>query len=212
MTINAGDTVTFVNGGGFHNVVSDTHLFRCANGCDGSGGNGAPSSSAWSSTVTFSTVGTFGYFCEVHGSVGSGMAGTIVVQSPPSVPIGPAFTGAWFDPNQNGHGLFLEVLPSNQLLAWWFTFNPEGTQQSWFGGVGPITGDTAVVTASITTGGRWIPNFDPRNIVNTTWGTLTFHFSDCNHGRVDFSSSVAGYGSGSMDLTRLTEPASLSCP
>ena len=25
--------------------------------------------------------------------------------------IGPGFTGAWFDPAQSGHGLFIEILP-----------------------------------------------------------------------------------------------------
>ncbi|TLY52460.1 MAG: hypothetical protein E6K53_04305, partial [Gammaproteobacteria bacterium] len=48
VTINAGDTVTFHNGGGTHNVASDTGLFRCAAGCDGAGGNGYLSGAAWS--------------------------------------------------------------------------------------------------------------------------------------------------------------------
>ena len=61
------------------------------------------------------------------------------------------------------------------------------------------------------TGGRWIPNFDPGRVVNSPWGTLTFTFADCNHGRVDFNSTT-GYGSGSMNLTRLTQPVGLTCP
>ena len=36
-------------------------------------------------------------------------------------------------------------------------------------------------------------------------------FTDCNHGHVDFN-STAGYGAGSMNLTRLTQPADLKCP
>ena len=52
--------------------------------------------------------------------------------------------------------------------------------------------------------------FDRRQVVVNPWGTLTFIFTDCDHGRVDFS-SVAGYGSGSMNLTRLTQPAGLAC-
>jgi hypothetical protein len=59
-------------------------------------------------------------------------------------------------------------------------------------------------------GGRWIPNFDPNSIVLNPWGTLTFTFTDCSHGRVDFK-SMAGYGAGSMNLTRLTQPAGLTC-
>ena len=126
--------------------------------------------------------------------------------------INPGTTGAWYDPQQSGHGLFLEVLPQNQLLAFWFTFTPDGTQQSWFGGVGPYAGSTATVPVTLTTGGRWIPNFDASKIVNNPWGTLTFTFTDCNTGRVDFVSSYPGYGSNHMNLARLTAPAGLTCP
>ena len=126
--------------------------------------------------------------------------------------IGPGFSGAWYDPQQSGHGLFLEVLPGSRLLAWWFTFTPDGTQQSWFGGVGTISGNTAMVPVDLTQGGRWIPNFDPAKVVRVPWGTLAFTFSDCNNGRVDFTSSFPGYGSGSMTLARLTLPAGLACP
>lgn len=133
---------------------------------------------------------------------------------PPAVNIGPGFTGAWYDPAQSGHGLFLEVLNSNSLLAWWFTFSPDGAQ-SWFGGVGTYSGNTATISqgsVNETLGGKWIPNFDPAKITNVGWGTLTFTFTDCDHGRVDFTSIVPGYGNGSMNLTRLTLPAGLTCP
>jgi hypothetical protein len=134
------------------------------------------------------------------------------VPAPPVVAIGPGFTGSWFDPAQSGHGLMLEVLTDHRVLAMWFAFNPEGTQQSWFGGVGTYSGNTATITdVALPTGGRWIPNFNPNAIVRNPWGTLTLTFTDCTHGRIDFN-SVRGYGSGSMDLTRLTQPAGLACP
>jgi len=85
LNIAAGDTVTFNNGGGFHNVASDPGAvtsFRCAQGCDGAGGNGAASNTLWSATVTFPTPGTVGYHCEIHGAPGQGMAGTITVTVP----------------------------------------------------------------------------------------------------------------------------------
>src|SRR6266581_4723823 len=133
-------------------------------------------------------------------------------QAAAAVTIGPGFTGAWFDPAQSGHGLFVEVLNNNAFLAWWFTFNPAGTGQSWFGGVGTYSGNTAVITqVTQTTGGRWIPNFDPSKLVQIPWGTLTFTFTDCNNGKVDFDSTVPGYGIGSMTLSRLTLPAGLTC-
>jgi len=84
LTITAGDTVTFVNRGGFHNVAADDGSFRCAQGCSGSGGD--PNSVLWSSTVTLASPGTLGYHCELHGAPGQGMFGTITVQAAPPLP------------------------------------------------------------------------------------------------------------------------------
>ncbi len=79
-TINVGDKVTWTNTShGIHNVVSDAG-FRCANGCDDTGGNGNASSAEWSFNRTFNSAGTFDYWCEVHGEQGGGMHGVITVQ------------------------------------------------------------------------------------------------------------------------------------
>ena len=215
ITIAVGDTVTFE--AGFteapHNVSANDGSFRCSFGCDGSGGNGNPHPGPWSVTVSFDHAGDFAYRCDPHATMG--MTGIVRVAEGSGggghVPITSGFTGAWYDPQQSGHGIFIEVLADNQILAWWFTFTPDG-QQAWFGNVGTIDGDTATIAAVQTEGGRWIPNFDPSNVTQPAWGTLTFQFTDCNHGEVNFTSSVAGYGSGHMDLTRLTQPAGLACP
>ena len=143
-----------------------------------------------------------------------GYGGSLSTEPPPpaSSAIGPGFTGHWFDPAQGGHGLMIEVLPDGRLLAAWLAFNPAGTGQAWIVGVGTYSGNTATVAeVQQPTGGRWIPNFDANQIVHNNWGTLTFTFTDCNHGMVDFN-STRGYGAGSMNLTRLTQPAGLSCP
>ena len=136
------------------------------------------------------------------------------VESLPTVAIGPGFTGAWYDPTQSGHGILLEVLPQDRLLAYWFAFTPDGDQQAWFGGVGTIIGNQAIIYADRGRGGRWIPSFDPAAFALDSWGTLTFTFSDCSHGRVYFygAGNSSPWGGGSMDLTRLTQPAGLSCP
>jgi len=88
VTIDPGDTVTFVNKGGYHNAVADDGSFRCAKGCDGDGHNGSGNANRdnWIASVTFARPGTVGYFCEVHGAPNQGMYGTIVVRAPPTVP------------------------------------------------------------------------------------------------------------------------------
>ena len=219
VAVDVGDTVTFTNAGGTHNVDADDGTsFRCAAGCDGAGGNGDPNGTAWSSTITITPAMAgrqIGFHCDVHGSMG--MTGTIVVSGTATggsnVPITAGFTGAWYDPNQSGHGIFLEVLPNNQILAWWFTFAPDGTQ-AWFGNVGGIdpATNTATVEALKAQGGAWIPNFNPANVTQPIWGTLVFSFTDCDHGRVDFNSVAPGYGQGHMDLTRITHINGLACP
>jgi len=216
LTINAGDTVTFsvytdLVDTGAHNVVADDGSFRCAKGCDGEGGDGTPAGSGrlsqWRFDRTFTTPGVVRYHDEVTHATG-----VILVQAAPPFAISPGITGAWYDPAQSGHGLFIEVLPENRFYVAWFAFNPAGTEQAWFSGVGTYSGNTAtIMSIEQPTGGRWIPNFDATQIVRNAWGTLTFTFTDCTRGKVDFN-SIAGYGTGSMDLTRLTQPAGLSCP
>lgn len=87
LTIAPGDTVTFRNMGGVHNVTADDGSFRCAQGCDGQGGNGAASGQIWTATVSFPRAGRFGYFCEPHGAPGSGMYGVVTVLGDPPVPV-----------------------------------------------------------------------------------------------------------------------------
>jgi plastocyanin len=80
LTITAGDTVTWQNTNlGQHNVTADDGSFRCANGCDGHGGDGTPSTNGWSFTLTFSVPGTIHYHCEIHQVFG--MVGTITVNA-----------------------------------------------------------------------------------------------------------------------------------
>ncbi len=212
LTINVGDTVTFRNAGGIHNVIADDGSFRCALGCEANGGNANLNDTAWEATVAFNTPGTFGYFCELHPS----MRGSITVQGtappppPPPANLGPGYTGAWFNPAQDGHGIFIEILPNNIMVAAWYVFAPGGGQ-SWIVANGPISGNTANLTGTLATGTRFPPNFAAADVVRTPWGALNFTFSDCNTGRLDYSSTLAGYGSGSIPLSRLTLPAGSAC-
>lgn len=85
LTINAGDTVTFTNTGGFHNVASDPGAvtsFHCSTAC-GASPIGDPNGALWSQRITFPDPGTVGFHCEAHGQAGSGMFGTITVSPTP---------------------------------------------------------------------------------------------------------------------------------
>lgn len=79
-----GDTVTFQNGGGLHNVRADDNSFWCADDCSL---HRSPSSNNWSDTVQFNSIRAIGYYCEQHGTAaagsdpGSGMRGSITVRT-----------------------------------------------------------------------------------------------------------------------------------
>ena len=77
-TINAGDTVHWVWKTNAHSITSDTGVWT----------DSGVHNSGFTFDLTFNTPGTFGYHCSVHGSVGSGMFGTIKVTAP--LPIAPA--------------------------------------------------------------------------------------------------------------------------
>jgi plastocyanin len=209
LTIDAGDTVSFylfaeILFTGRHNVVADDGSFRCARGCDGEGGDGTPVEQGFGFSRVFATPGRVG----IHDEVSGARAEIIVL---PRLSIGPGFTGSWYDPAQSGHGLFLEVLPGNQLVAAWLTFDAAGNQ-AWFVATGSYSGYTAMLrSVDRPSGGRWIPNFDPARITHNAWGSLVFTFTDCDNGRVDFFSSDPGFGNGGMTLKRLTMPAGVTC-
>ncbi len=76
LTIQVGDTVTWTNVSGFHNVNAPG-LFRCANGCDGEGGDGDPADNLWSFSRTFDAPADIDYVCDVH--IGLGMIGNVTV-------------------------------------------------------------------------------------------------------------------------------------
>jgi plastocyanin len=195
LTINAGDTITFKNAGGFHNVVANngSGSLRCAAGCDGHGGNGAPSEANWSATVAFNAAGTFGYHCEIH--VSDGMVGTVTVNAvtppppPPTITIGGYLSGNWFMPSQGGgQGFQLEFTNANSdLVAIWFAFSPggstanDGSGQNWIYSQGAYdtTKNTVTVPAILLAGARFPPNFHPADVHRvpndaSTWGTITF--------------------------------------
>lgn len=123
-----------------------------------------------------------------------------------------SYTGTWYDPNQSGHGLTLEVLADGRLYANWFTYTPEGTQQAWLTGLGSFNANTVDMSPLLVTGGKFGPGFDPSKIQQQPWGTWHFQFLDCSHATLTYQTPVWGFGVTTMNLTRLTQPAGLSCP
>ena len=79
LNINVGDTVTWINNGGSHNINGNQSTFP--NNPE-SFGNGAATPAPWSYQWVFTTPGTYNYQCDPHAMMG--MTGVITVNSTPS--------------------------------------------------------------------------------------------------------------------------------
>ncbi|HZP65863.1 MAG TPA: plastocyanin/azurin family copper-binding protein [Rudaea sp.] len=223
VTINQGDTVTFIYAGGSlpHNVRADDNSFRCATSCSGNGGNAT--TQAFSDVVTFSTAGTFGYYCEIHGAPGGiGMAGKVIVNATPAgLPIGGYISGNWYNPGNAGHGFQIEATnakdPTTNLpimVAIWFVYTPDGTGNEWVYAQGTYdpTKSSVTLPAILNTGAKFPPAFNSTDITQTSWGTITFSFTDCNNGTASWASTIKSYGSGSLPIARITQIDGTTCP
>lgn len=123
----------------------------------------------------------------------------------------PAYSGAWYDPSQDGHGFFLQILEDDEVLIYWFTYDASG-HSVWLFGVGSI--DDGVITADLyyePEGPQFPPNFDTLKFQPVSWGSLEMYFFDCDSGRAEWDSVFEDFGSGVMDLERLSSTATLDC-
>jgi hypothetical protein len=124
---------------------------------------------------------------------------------PGATPVGPRgdFSGSWYNPDQSGHGLFIEILDRGQAAVAWFTFDPAGNPV-WLVGVLDLDGPRLHGRLSTTEGGKFPPAFDPDQISHTFWGTVQFEIRGCNEAELRWAAERPGYTNGALELTRLT--------
>ena len=127
-------------------------------------------------------------------------------------------SGNWFDPEHDGEGWFVEILDESRALVYWFTQTPpavgEEGSQAWIGGIGEIRGSSIVVdnaSTEITEGPTFGPDFDPERVIRRKWGKFVLSFSSCSSGVMYYESRDLDFGSGSLDLARLTSISNLPC-
>jgi len=211
LTINAGDSVTWqwAGGGMPHNVAGPG--FRCANGCDGEGGDGTPSALPWTFTRTFAIPGTINYVCQVHQPI---MSGSITVNpAPASFDLNrQGLTGSWFQMATAGQGVEVEVYPdlmssgTGFMQAAWFTYDyraPGGAaSQRWYTFSGNVqTGQSsATLTLYENTGG----NFNAPPVTSAMpIGSVVFSAADCTHTTMTYTFTDGSGRSGTVPMTRL---------
>jgi len=127
--------------------------------------------------------------------------------------VGPAVSSAWFDPERDGEGFLLEILPGERAVMYWFTYDAEGGQD-WYVAQGQITGNRILFPEMLrVSGGEFGPGFDPEQVERIVVGEASFIWSSCDTGAMDWKLGSAGNGvqSGRMNLVRLSRVAGLAC-
>ena len=120
-------------------------------------------------------------------------------------------SGSWFDPDRSGEGFTLEIIGPGQAAVWWFSYDPDGARR-WFLGAGTIENGIVRFDNLLTTqGGIFGKAFDPEDVDELPWGSLELELG-CGSGEARYTSTEAGFGDGSLSLSRLTRYGGLPCP
>lgn len=122
-------------------------------------------------------------------------------------------SGSWYNADQSGHGLSIEVLNEEKLIVYWFVYTPDG-DPIFLVALADIDGDTAYGNLRQYSGMRF-GEFDPETLSKEIWGTLSITFTGCDTATITYSSTVTHlgvpYGAGQIDLIRLTSIDGLNC-
>jgi hypothetical protein len=117
----------------------------------------------------------------------------------------PQHSGSWYNPAQDGHGLSVEVLDDGTVLAYWYTYTPDGGQM-WVIGIGSAQGNKAVLDGLVVVGPEW-GDWNPADRQQYEFGTMTLTFQSCDQLTFSYDSDLSygdtPLGSGSMSMVRL---------
>lgn len=99
------------------------------------------------------------------------------------------FTGWWYDPNQPGTGMAIEIQDNNKLFMAWFVYDENGNT-IWYASGGPLANDTTYVGELWKfTGWAWgAEEYSPPT--SETVGSVTLVFNKGSDDVVDFSATV----------------------
>lgn len=135
--------------------------------------------------------------------------------------IRPSWSGAWFNPDQLGHGISVEVLDDEHTVFFWYTYDQDGN---------PFWLIAQGVNSELVLTGLFIPHirveaiayyhegmiwdeFDPATKIQQEWGTIILDFPwwQCDRAHMEWFPTMEGFTHGATDLVRLTTLYGLDC-
>lgn len=135
----------------------------------------------------------------------------VQAESPAFAPRGD-LGGLWFDPDNAGQGLQIDILDHGLATVAWYTFDRDGAPL-WLVGEGEVVDDGVRVVVGQASGGRF-PSLPARPSEYQRRGELNIRFVDCEQAELvydDDSDSSDGLGHAEVSLRRLTRPGGARC-
>jgi hypothetical protein len=120
-------------------------------------------------------------------------------------------SGSWYDRTHSGEGYIIEVLVDSRVVVFWFSYDPEGNRRWFFDSGEIVEGKLVFDNMRTASGGIFGPEFDPDTVEREPWGSLELDL-DCDGGTATYSSTEEGFGSGTLNVVRLTSIDQLGCP
>jgi hypothetical protein len=105
------------------------------------------------------------------------------IEQPGSGKVVAGHSGAFYNPERNGEGTYVEVLPDGRSVVYTFTYRPDGSGPSWFIGVGEVRDNAIVIDQLLRpTGTRFGRTFDSAEIEFSAAGGMSMVFPTCASG------------------------------
>jgi len=118
-------------------------------------------------------------------------------------PIDRHFSGSWYNPDQSGHGLQIEVINRSRAVVTWYAFDTQGNPL-WLIGIGDLRGETLEAELASYAGAAFPPAFDPEAVTASPWGDIQIELTACDTARLAWDPVDGDYQAGEMTLERLT--------
>lgn len=119
----------------------------------------------------------------------------------------PEYSGSWYNPDQNGHGLNIEVIDSQRSIAYWYTYNIMGNPVWWL--LDGVNIDNRIEFIAYEFMGMYWGDWNPAGKIRTEVGTVTVEFIDCLTANLTYT--LGYFGDGEIPLERLTHIAGMKC-
>ncbi|MEE4303739.1 MAG: hypothetical protein V2J19_06250 [Wenzhouxiangella sp.] len=145
----------------------------------------------------------FGFKCLI-------LASLLLTLTAHGRPIEAGVTGNWYDPQQPGHGLQIEILDLSRAVVAWYTFDADG-RPLWLFGNGSIEGDTIRAELHRYGGTRFPPDFDAGEIEGELWGRIVFRRTGCDSAAFSYTPEDGTYQPAEFPLERLTRIDGMPC-